>query len=264
MSKKRFLQFESVAQRLVEGSLARLLGNRPLTHKVINELAEALEDSQEEAQVANRYQIRMHPADYAAIHEETPDLSTRLTTHLREVARQTELAFSGELSLTLVADTAIPPRKVVVHAWHEPGTDGTTRSFERSELPRLQRLEALDAFVIVNGRRHVPLDKPRITIGRRTDNDVIVDSPLVSRQHAHIRWRYGHFVLYDAGSRGGVRVNGELCKECVLKPGDLITLSEQVSLIYGEGLESREDMPAGSGEREQPTQTLEPEKRSSD
>jgi pSer/pThr/pTyr-binding forkhead associated (FHA) protein len=114
-----------------------------------------------------------------------------------------------------------------------------------------ERLRTLDAFLIVNGRRHFALDRPVITIGRRMDNDVIVDSPVVSRQHAHIRWRYGRFVLYDAGSRGGVAVNGEPCTECVLQPGDLITLSGRVNLIYGEGLDSRESLPAGeSGPQE--------------
>lgn len=253
-----------MAQRLVEGSLARLLGDRPLTREVINRLADALEDSQKQARVANRYQIRMHPADYASIHQETPDLGNRLATHVRELVKQTEFTFTGELQVTVVADKAIPARKVVVHTWHEPGTDGNTRVFERSELPRQARLEALDAFLIVNGRRHVPLDKPLVTIGRWTSNDVIVDSPLVSRQHAHIRWRYGRFVLYDAGSRGGVRVNGGPCKECVLQPGDLITLAEQVSLIYGEGLDNREEMPAGSSDLEQPTLTFEPEQRDDD
>ena len=264
MSNKRFSRFESLAQRLVEGSLARLLGDRPLTREVVNSLADALEDSQDQGQVANRYQIRLHPADYTSVHEEMPDLNTRLTAHLRELGKQMAFSFSGEVRVALVADRAITPRQVVINAWQEPGTDGNTRSFERGELPRRQRLEALDAFLIVNGKRHVPLDKPLITIGRRTDNDVIIDSPLVSRQHAHVRWRYGRFVLYDAGSRGGVRVNGEQCKECVLQPGDLITLAEQVSLIYGEGLDRRDEMPAAQSNPEQPTRTFGPEERDDD
>jgi hypothetical protein len=264
MSKKRFSRFESLAQRLLEGSVARWLGDRALTREIINELADAMEDSQEQGQVANHYQIRLHPADYATVHQEVPDLSSRLTSHLRELVRQAGLSFSGDLSVTLVADEAIGHQQVIVHAWREPGTDGTTRSFSRDELPKRDRLEALDAFLIVNGRRHISLDKPLVTIGRRTDNDVIIDSPLVSRQHAHVRWRYGRFVLYDAGSRGGLRVNGEPCKECVLQPGDLITLAEQVSLIYGEGLANRQEMPAGDGSTEQPTQTLQPENNHDD
>ena len=88
MSNKRFFRFESLAQRLVEGSMARLLGERPLTKEVVSRLADAVEDSQEESEVANHYQIRLHPADYAAIHQEMPDLTSRLTAHLRELGRQ--------------------------------------------------------------------------------------------------------------------------------------------------------------------------------
>ncbi len=79
------------------------------------------------------------------------------------------------------------------------------------------------------------------------DNDVIIDIATVSRQHAHIRWRHGRFIIFDVGSRGGVQLNGEPITESVLAPGDLITLSEQVPLIYGEGLESRQSLPNNNG-----------------
>jgi pSer/pThr/pTyr-binding forkhead associated (FHA) protein len=93
----------------------------------------------------------------------------------------------------------------------------------------------VDAFLIVQGRRHAPLDRPVITLGRRADNDIVIDSPAVSRQHAQLRWRYGRVILYDLGSRAGTLVNGSPITEAVLQPGDLISLSD-VTLIYGEGL----------------------------
>ena len=101
-------------------------------------------------------------------------------------------------------------------------------------------IEQLDAFLIVNGRRHIPLDKPLLTVGRRMDNDIVIDSPAVSRKHAQMRWRYGRFILYDAGSRAGLRVNGQPAQEWVLRPGDVINLVDDVSLIYGEGAEERD------------------------
>jgi hypothetical protein len=94
----------------------------------------------------------------------------------------------------------------------------------------------IDAFVIVNGRRHVNLLQPTISIGRRTDNDIVLDSPAVSRRHAQLRWRYGRFVLYDVSGRGNTAVNGRAVRECVLQPGDVIRLSDEL-LIYGEGEE---------------------------
>ncbi|MBI5350794.1 MAG: FHA domain-containing protein [Chloroflexi bacterium] len=87
--------------------------------------------------------------------------------------------------------------------------------------------------MIINGSKHVPLDKPVVTIGRRLDNVVILDDPRVSRHHAQIRQRYGKWVLYDLGSASGSFVNNQRVEECVLRAGDVMTLAS-TTLIYGE------------------------------
>jgi pSer/pThr/pTyr-binding forkhead associated (FHA) protein len=98
----------------------------------------------------------------------------------------------------------------------------------------LRDLLARDAFLVIGGERTIPIKEPIITIGRRVDNDIVLDSVYVSRRHAQIRWRFGHFVLYDVSNRGRTQVNGEAVSECVLRSGDLIMLSDIV-LIFGEG-----------------------------
>jgi pSer/pThr/pTyr-binding forkhead associated (FHA) protein len=90
----------------------------------------------------------------------------------------------------------------------------------------------------------LPLDAPLVSIGRRIDNDIVLDSSAVSRHHAQIRWRYGRFVLYDVGGRGSTAVNGQSVTEYVLQAGDVIALSN-VSIIYGEGLEKRSRRSTG-------------------
>ena len=75
-------------------------------------------------------------------------------------------------------------------------------------------------------------------IGRRVDNDIVLDLPSISRQHAQIRWRQRYFVLYDVSSHGRTYVNGSQIQEHILRPGDVIALSD-LFLVYGEG---REDM----------------------
>ena len=93
--------------------------------------------------------------------------------------------------------------------------------------------------MIIDGNEHVSLNASMITIGRRIDNDIILDSPTVSRKHAQIRWRYSHFIIYDLGSRAGIVINDQKVRECVLQPGDVIKISNK-TLIYGEGLHSQE------------------------
>jgi hypothetical protein len=117
------------------------------------------------------------------------------------------------------------------HGEQQTATLTLPRSSESSELAALLEV---DAFLIIEGGRHVPLDKPVITIGRRSDNDIIVDATAVSRQHAQIRWRFGRFVLYDTSSRGRTKVNGVRVKEQVLQSGDVVALSD-VLIVYAEG-----------------------------
>jgi pSer/pThr/pTyr-binding forkhead associated (FHA) protein len=97
-------------------------------------------------------------------------------------------------------------------------------------------------FLILEGRRHVDLLQPTVSIGRALDNDIIVEDSRVSRHHAQLRRRFDRFVLYDLGSRGGTEINGYPVEECVLHAGDVISLAG-VEVIYGEDLPPTVPMP---------------------
>jgi phosphoserine phosphatase RsbU/P len=80
------------------------------------------------------------------------------------------------------------------------------------------RLEVNDGL----GRRVVPIDKPTVTIGRRTESDVRLVGSDVSREHADIASEGGHLVLRDRGSRYGTFVNGAPITEHRLIHGDRV------------------------------------------
>jgi two-component system, cell cycle response regulator len=65
-----------------------------------------------------------------------------------------------------------------------------------------------------------------ITIGRDPSNDIVVETPDVSRQHARVERReHGEWWLTDLASRNGTRRNGETLKGTVtLANGDLISV----------------------------------------
>lgn len=235
MPYQKLTQFEALAQRLIEGSIGRLLGEGMQPISIASHLARAMEDYQQNGQAANLYQVYLHPSDLQAIQRQHPNLERELGRSLAEIARQTGLAFVEEPQVQLLGNVTLRRHQVSVQASHRPPEGNTTVTRRPEEEVLLAALQSLDAFLIVDGKRHVPLDRPLLTIGRRTDNDIIIDSTYVSRQHAHLRWRYGRFVLYDLGGRGGTQVNGQLISESVLHPGDVILLSGRVPLIYGEG-----------------------------
>jgi sigma-B regulation protein RsbU (phosphoserine phosphatase) len=80
------------------------------------------------------------------------------------------------------------------------------------------RLEINDGL----GSRVVPIDKPRIAIGRKGENDLRLSGSDVSRDHAEISAADGVYMLRDRGSRYGTFVNGEQVSERPLRHGDRI------------------------------------------
>ena len=64
-------------------------------------------------------------------------------------------------------------------------------------------------------------------IGRESDhNDVALNDPTISRQHARIRYEKGAFVIYDLASANGVFINGEQVQRRVIAHRDRIKLGQ--------------------------------------
>lgn len=66
--------------------------------------------------------------------------------------------------------------------------------------------------------------KENTSIGRSPSNDVVLKEPKVSRQHAAINKYNEHYIIIDLKSSNGVYVNGVKVDECVLHPGDEISI----------------------------------------
>lgn len=71
-----------------------------------------------------------------------------------------------------------------------------------------------------------PLDKERIILGRKAENDIQVDNLAVSGQHAAIITILSDSFLEDLDSTNGTYVNGKLVKKHALKNGDVITIGK--------------------------------------
>ncbi|MCB8979809.1 MAG: DUF3662 domain-containing protein [Ardenticatenaceae bacterium] len=235
---KPFQKFEALAQQLVEGSFNRFFGQGVTVSGIATELSRVVEDSAVEGWVPARYEIRLNPAEFDRLRQSEPEIMTQLTDYLRTFVQQSGLHVDSSLHLTLVAEPAVvgASLQVVPVVSKRPSAPTTTQLRQPDEnlASFAAEVAALDAYLIVEGQRHVPLNKPVITLGRHIDNDVVLDAPTVSRQHAQIRWRYGRFILYDVSRRGRTQVNSQTVNETVLRSGDVISLSD-VKLIYGEG-----------------------------
>lgn len=155
-----------------------------------------------------------------------------------------QLAAEGGLGIDQLRVTAIHSAELLGSTAAIPvSTEEHTKGDVADSLPT-------NAYLIVQGAQTVCLDRPVFNIGRRTDNDLVVDDPHVSRTHLQIRAIRGHFVVFDLNSTGGTLVNGSTVREHLLAAGDVIQIGG-ISLIYGE------DSPAWQAESGQSTSPIE-------
>lgn len=234
--KKHITRFESLARNLIEGSFSRLLGGRLEAAEVAVHLAQAIEEHKVDQQAPDTYQIYLHPEEKEAILSQSPYLERELAAYVLRLAQQADLHLADYPVVQLLTDERVMQRQIRVTAVYRTTADESTQLYPQE--PAADNIKAalsrVDAFLILDGKKHVPLSRPITNLGRRTDNDIVLDSATVSRHHAQIRWRYGRFVLYDLANKGSTLVNGTSVTECVLQAGDVIALSNTL-LIYGEG-----------------------------
>lgn len=78
-----------------------------------------------------------------------------------------------------------------------------------------------------------PMEGDVITIGREAGNAIIINDAEVSRKHTQFVFQGGKFIVTDLGSTNGTFVNGQrLTGQHVLQPGEVISLGEQINLLF--------------------------------
>ena len=95
-----------------------------------------------------------------------------------------------------------------------------------AEGPVLVRMDGCEA-----GRLY-PLVEQKSTVGRGTDNSIVMTDVGVSRRHARLVSVGGKIVLEDVESRNGTYVRGKRVRRAELHTGDIIQLGQTVTLSY--------------------------------
>ncbi len=109
-------------------------------------------------------------------------------------------------------------------------------------------------FLIVvegpNEGQAYPLQDMICTLGRTTDNTIVIDSARISRHHTQIRLLPEGAIVEDMGSTNGTWVNyRQLTGPHRLMPGDIISLADYVTFRYEveDALHTEKLAPAMSG-----------------
>ena len=92
-----------------------------------------------------------------------------------------------------------------------------------------------------------------LTIGRDSPNDIVLDTPAVSRRHAVIERSGAGFVIRDLQSRNGTWLRRERVSDAALNDGDTVVIGTAQlvfkSAVSPEGLAADEDAPRATGRR---------------
>ena len=94
-----------------------------------------------------------------------------------------------------------------------------------NELPA----ESGEPLVVLVKKQASNAFQTRITVGRTTNNDVMLDDASVSRFHAWLEHEEGGWMVADAGSKNGTYLNGQK-----LKPKKLVPLTLDARLKFGD------------------------------
>ncbi len=111
-----------------------------------------------------------------------------------------------------------------------------TGEIEEVNLDQVSRRGA--ALVIRSGGGRAgeafPLERMRLTIGRRPDSDVFLDDVTVSRDHAVVVKRGEHHYLDDCGSLNGTYVNRQRIDSQRLNDGDELQIGKYKLAFLGQ------------------------------
>lgn len=228
---------ETQIERFVERALGKLLGVQFSPALVAAQLSRAMDEGIRRTEdgkpfAPDQYALTLNPDDANAILDQAPHLQDSFAKGLLQVARDCDYLVFREPIVTIAVDPTLRPKDVRVVAWHSTSPLEFTKAMQ-SEPKTNPGVLPKCAYLIVNGDRHFPLDRPVVNIGRRLDNQLIIDDPRVSRTHSQIRAREGRFETFDLGSSAGTVINGRQVKHHVLQSGDVINLAGN-RLVYGE------------------------------
>lgn len=227
-------------RELLEVRLVRALPGRRPEDLLVRYLTQAIEKGARLAPDGRRispnvFTLQIPPAAANRWHE--PGLAQALLQAIQSAASDADLSFDAPPTLAFAEDSSIAVDEFRVIASHS--VDAVARTHEmKSEADAPaggEQPSAIpeNAFLIVDGVKEFALTRPVLNIGRRLDNDLVVDDPRVSRHHAQLRAIKNRYVLFDLNSSGGTFINGQRTSQTVLYPGDVISLAG-VSLIFGQ------------------------------
>lgn len=230
-------EIEARLQNLIEVDLLKVLPGRRVEDVIVQKLATAIQQNSFVQEgtiiIPDVYTLVLNPETAKAWADEA--LITVLLNSIATVAQEAGFKFTISPIINVTTDEKISLSDVEIKTSHriEKMAETNATPLDTGSLEATGEKLPENSFLIVEGVKIYPLNLPVVNIGRRLDNQLVIDDPRVSRNHAQLRAIKGRFVVFDLNSTGGTFVNGQRTSQSVLYPGDVISLAG-VALIFGQ------------------------------
>jgi hypothetical protein len=238
-----FSRLEAIFERLFEAPAGRLGASlQPVSlEKRIERAMDTNRSYRDDGVIVpNEYTLHLHPADYEAFASYRGSLEDDLAHRVLSRARHERYTLVARPRVRILSDSSVPRRdvRVAANVIDDEGArmrddkplpaSSDTVVFARPDSDAPPPDSAQRAYLLVRTDGAPPvqfeLGGALISIGRASDNDVIVDDGQVSRHHCQLKLQHGAYGFADLGSRNGSFVNGHQVNEIALGPGDMIRI----------------------------------------
>lgn len=257
---------ERFLERLFERQSARLFrtGLRPI--QVQRRLERAMESNRsrdgQRTVVPHRFVVHLGPDDLAALRAAAPSMAANLADGALAFARAHGYTILDRPTVSLRSDPRVAAGDIVIELagrplgsaeaagpvrTNDPGDGaGGAAPVDGSAVPKAQPADGTAVFVVPDAdgplatlreirpdrsTRSVAFDGRPLTIGRASDNRLVLRDGRASRHHARIDGRRGSLVLSDLGSTNGSWVNDRRVESIALGEGDHIRLGTTTLIV---------------------------------
>ncbi|GAB4537754.1 MAG: hypothetical protein Fur002_00080 [Anaerolineales bacterium] len=264
-------KLETRLQTLLEIDLLKALPGLKVEDVIVQKLAAALEQYAQDNSSGAPNVCEIHLNPQIAEKWRDPAFLAILLHSITTVAQEAGFRFTISPVVNIVSNAELKLDSAEVFVLHrtEPMADTNAIPTNSNDAESEENVQIpSNAFLIVEGVKVFPLSAPVVNIGRRLDNQLVIDDPRVSRNHSQLRAIKGRYVIFDLNSTGGTFVNGQRTNQSVLYPGDVISLAG-VSLIFGQDNppprpDLKDTAPLESAAAERPTAFLNRSDRTTD
>jgi len=241
---KLLAKFEHSIERLMEGTTSTLFNQSLQPAEIGKRLERSMLDNQRASMgtsiVPNQFVVKLNPKDFAQFADYRTGLARQMESWLAQVATERNLSVVDRIRVSILEDASARRRNPNIAASISDNRSQPVASPSRQSPPPAQ---ATSVFRLESGATRMSaslraLDGPQrgrtfivppgtTSIGRAPENDIVLDSPDVSRRHARLECSEHRIRLHDLNSTNGARVNGDAVRIADVENGDELSFGAQ-------------------------------------